>query len=127
MKYSEISRCKAIRTVAILVVGVAIIVYLFLENKGWANFRPQSFCHQAEADADYIYAIVAEYISRPENRGIILKRSEIEGLIDVKSPWTFTTCGEQFFINVVDRSGKCPAEYQSQFKEWNSNIYLLEF
>ena len=127
MKYSEKSRSKVIRTAAILVVCCALAIYLFFENKDRVISRPQTFCQQTESDADYIYLAVSEYISRPENQGVLPAQSEMEVLFDVESPWTLTACGENFFINVIDRSGRCPAEYQSHFKGWNSNIYTLEF
>ena len=127
MKYLDISRPKAVGTAAILLVCLALSTYLILQDEDRVKLRQEDFCHRAESDAEYIYLTAAEYISRPENRGIALKRSDLDGLVDVKSPWTLTTCGEHGFINVVDRGGKCPAEYQRQFKEWNSNIYILEF
>jgi hypothetical protein len=127
MKYSEISKSKANRIVAILVVFFALLIYQFWGDTGRAIFRPQTFCHQAEADAYSISSAVSDYISIPENQGITPTEGDIEMIVDVESPWTLTVCGRRFFINVIDRSGKCPVEYQNQYKEWNSNIYMLEF
>ena len=127
MKYTEIFKSKATRIVAACAVFFALLIYLCLGEKGLVVFRPKIVCYQTEADAHSISSAISDYISKPENQGTTPIRDDIKLMVDVGSPWTLTTCGEHFFINVVDSSGKCPAEYQNQYQEWNSNIYMLEF
>ena len=38
-----------------------------------------------------------------------IARSDIDKRVSTKNPWTFTRCGDNLYIHVVDRSGKCPA------------------
>ena len=127
MKYLEIPMSKADRIVVVLAVCFVLLLYLLLGEKGLVVFRPKIVCYQTEADAHSISSAISDYISKPENQGTTPIRDDIKLMVDVRSPWTLTTCGEYFFINVVDSSGKCPAEYQNQYQEWNSNIYMLEF
>ena len=127
MEETKKSKAIALQAVVKSVAGVTLLIGLFLGYLKHNEFQAQESCQQAEADADYIYAFVAEYISRPENQGVTTTQGEIKMMVDVQSPWTFTTCGDHFYLNVIDRSGKCPAEYQNQYQAWNSNVYNLEF
>jgi hypothetical protein len=127
MENTEKSKSQARRIIVILVIFFALFLYLFLGYPGRVVFRPQTFCRQAEADANYIYSAISDYISVPEDRDVIPTHGDIEMRVDIENPWRLTRCSDRFFIHVIDRSGKCPAEYQNQYQEWNSNIYTLEF
>jgi hypothetical protein len=104
-----------------------VLIYAAMIIPSWPTYRPKSFCSRAETDAGNIIAAIADFYSVPEQGDRIPTRSDIEDIVYVDNPWTLTRCGDNFYINVVDRSGKCPAEYQNIYPEWNSNIYTLKF
>jgi len=126
MKNKEKSKSIILKIVIIFLACFALSLYLFYGYHGRVIFRPHTFCHQTEADANYISSAVLDYVDGTENNGYPPTQVDLELMVDVESPWTLTVCGDQFFINVIDRSGKCPVEYQNQHREWNANIYHIE-
>ena len=128
MENEEKSRPRFGKIIAIGLICFALFI-------GFANWipsriflRPKSFCSQAEFDADKIAAAISDYYSVPQHGPVVPGDIEPRDLeVQVDNPWTMTTCGDLVFIHVIDRSGICPAEYQSQDPGWNSNIYTLKF
>ena len=126
-KTSEKPKLKGWRIIAVMVVFLALFAYLLIGYPGRAVFRPQTFCREAESDAKNIYAAISDFIPNPTYPDLAPIRAELENLVDVDNAWTFTICGDRFFIHVIDRSGKCPAEYQNQYQEWNAGVYTQKF
>lgn len=127
MKYTEKLNSKTLLIIVIVLVFLALFSYLFIGYPGQVAFRPQTFCREAEADAKYISSEISDFIPDPKYPDLVPTQGELEMLVDIDNPWMFTICGDRFFIHVIDRSGKCPVEYQNQYQEWNSNIYTQEF
>ena len=110
----------------IIGMGLIAFVLFFLASMwfpGAIRYRPKQFCSQAEVDANNIAAAIADYFSVEKHTDIA--RSDIEELMSIDNPWTFTRCGNNFFIHVVDRSRECPAEYQLKDPNWNAGIYSI--
>ena len=126
MEEKDKPKSKALRIVGLLFV-IFVFIYLAINIFSWPIHRPETFCSWAEADANNIAAAITEYFSVPEHRGSIPGPIDIEKLVSIKNPWKLTTCGDDLYIHVIDRSGKCPVEFQNQYQEWNSNIYTLKF
>jgi hypothetical protein len=124
MEEEDKPKSKALRIFGLLFV-IFVFLYLAIIIPSWPIYRPKSFCSRAEADANNIAAAIADYFSVAEHTDI--ERGDIEKVMFVDNPWTFTRCGDNFYINVIDRTGKCPAEIQNKDPNWNSNIYTLKF
>lgn len=112
----------------IIGIGFTAFVLFFLASMwlpGQIRYRPKQFCQQAESDAKNIMAAIADYFSVEEHTDI--SRGDIEKQVSIDNPWTFTRCGDHFYIHVVDGSGKCPVEIQQKHPSWNSSIYSHKF
>jgi hypothetical protein len=108
------------------IIGIVFIAFVlfFLASmwiSGATQYRSKQFCSWAESDASNILAAIADYFAVAEHTEIA--RSDIEKQVDSRNPWTFARCGDNFFIYVVDGSGKCSAEYQEKDPGWNAGIY----
>ena len=88
-------------------------------------YRPKSFCSRAENDANNIMAAISDYFADPKHLDIT--RDDIEQELGIDNPWTLTRCGDNFYIHVVDRTGKCPAEIQDKDPNWNAGTYTRSF
>ena len=112
----------------IIGIGFILFVLFFLASMwipGAIRYRPKQFCSQAEADANNIAAAIADYFSVASRDKIV--REDIEKLLSIDNPWTFSRCGDNFYIHVVDGSGKCPIDIQQNHPDWNKSIYSLKF
>lgn len=87
--------------------------------------RPKQFCNSVEQDADAIMVTIADYFSVVHRASIA--RENIEKRVSIGNPWTFVQCGDQFYIHIVDESGKCPAEIRQKHPNWNANIYTRKY
>ena len=110
-----------------LIVAILILLYLAMVIPSIPRYRPKSFCSRAEADAHNIAAAMSEYYAGTKDSGIVPSQIDVEKLVDLKNPWKLTRCGDNYYIHVIDRTGKCPAEYQNADVGWNANIYTLKF
>ena len=126
MENKEKSKSQARRIIVILPVFFPLFLYLFVGCPGKVVFRPQTFCQEVEADARYISSAIFDSIPDAEHQDLASTQGELEMPVDIDNPWTLTICDDRLFIHVIDRSGKCPSDYQNQYQEWNSNIYTLE-
>ena len=88
---------------------------------GYIRYRPKHFCSLAEAEANNILAAIADYFSVAEHTNI--NRDDIEKLVSIDNPWTFTRCGDNFYIHVVDRSGKCLAGKRNMDPDRKAGIF----
>jgi hypothetical protein len=104
-----------------------VLLYLAISYPSLFAYRPSTFCLRVEYDAYQIAAAMSAYFSVPEHRDSIPTQNEIEKLVDIKNPWKLTKCGNNFYIHVVDRGGKCPAEIQNNDPNWNAGIYTSNF
>lgn len=112
----------------IIGIGFIAFVLFFLASMwlpGMIRYRPKQFCQRAESDANNIMAAIADYFSVAEHTDIA--RSDIEKRVSIINPWTFTRCGDNFYIHVVDQSGKCTDEIWQKHPNWNSNIYTRKY
>ena len=108
-----------------LIIAILILSYLAMVIPGLPGYRAKGFCASAEVDAQNIPAAIANYFANP--RHVTITRGDIEKLVHIDNPWVFNICGDNLSIHVVDRTGKCPAEYQNADAGWNANIYTLKF
>ena len=85
---------------------VIFIVALFLAALVLPSLpinKPTS-CFKAEAEALKIASVIDDYLSEPKNLDI--RRSDIEGLVDIENPWTFTINEDVIIVQVTVRSGQ---------------------
>ena len=108
-----------------IILSIGIFLWLAILIPDLPIHAPSRFCSMTESDANNIAAAVSDYFSVAEHTDIA--RGDIEKLVSINNPWTFTRCGNNFYIHVIDRTGKCPAEYQNKDPNWNSNIHTLKF
>jgi hypothetical protein len=123
MQNKEKANSKGNKSIVILLLALGLFILVVNFLPGQIRYRPKSYCSRVESDASNIAASIADHFSDPKHLDI--KRNDIEAIVTIDNPWTFTRCGLGFFIHVVDRSGKCPVEYQNNRPEWNSGIYTL--
>ena len=121
MEEKEKPKSKAGTIIGIVFIAFVLFFLASMWIPGYIQYRPKQFCSQAESDANTIAATIADYFSVAEHTDIA--RSDIEKRVSIDNPWTFTRCDDNFFIHVVDGSGKCPAEYQDKDPSWNAGIY----
>ena len=126
MEDKDKPKSKAPRIFGLIFV-LFVLMYLAIAIPSWPIYRPKRFCSRAETDANNIMAAICDLYSVSEHGERTPTRSDIEDLVHVDNPWTLTRCGDNLYVHVVDRSGKCPAEYQNKYPEWNSNIYTRKF
>ena len=108
-----------------VILSIGIFLWLAILIPDLPIYAPSRFCSMTESDANHIAAAMADYFSVAQHRTI--NQVDIEKMADIKSPWKLTKCGDTFYIHVIDRTGKCPDEYQNKDPDWNSNIYTLKF
>ena len=121
MEEKEKPKSKAGTIIGIVFVAFVLFFLASMWFPGAIQSRPKQFCAWAESDANNIAAAIADYFSVAEHNDIA--RSDIEKLVSIKNPWTFTRCDDNFFIHVVEESGECPAGYQDKDPSWNAGIY----
>lgn len=112
------------KTGTIIGIGLMAFVLFFLASMwipGLTRYRPKQFCQKAESEAHTIAAAIADYFSVAEHTDIA--RSDIEKLVLIDNPWTFFRCGDNFFIHVFDRSGKCPAGKQPKDPDEKTGLF----
>ena len=105
---------------------VILIVALFLAALVVPSLpinKPTS-CFQAEAEALEIASVIHDYLS--EHKNLDIRRSDVEGLVDIENPWAFTVNEDVIIVQVTVRSGKCPDKYQNENPDWDSNIYTFK-
>lgn len=120
------SKSNVGRTLGILMI-IFVLIVIAIAVPGWVCYRPHCACRPVEEDAHNIAAAMADYLSDSGNPHITLTKEDIEKLVNVSSPWTLTRCGDDYYIHVIDRKRKCPAEFQNQYPEWHANVYTLKF
>ena len=105
------------------VIGITLIfgILLFRED---VDYRNESYCKWVENDAKNIVAAMYEYFSWPDHTDI--KKSDIEEETFTDNPWTLTDDGDEFVIQVFDKSEKCSDAYQKESPEWDSNRYTFK-
>ena len=106
---------------------VILIVALFLAALVVPSLpinKPTS-CFQAEAEASEIASAINVYVS--EHKNFDIRRSDIEGLVDIENPWTFTINDDVIIVQVTVRGGKCPDKYQNENPGWDSSTYTYKF
>ena len=104
--------------------SIGVCIYVSIIITGRPNYRPKHYCSLAEIDAQNIAAGLTGYLSKPGHTDVtpaqlIAYESYYGGF---ENSWTFTRNGDEYVIQVTDRSGKCPVEYQEDYPEWNSGI-----
>ncbi len=119
-------KTKTYRIFGILFI-FCVLLYLAISYPSIFAYRPSTFCLRVEYDAHQIEEAMSAYFSVPEHRDSIPTQLEIEKLVDIKNPWKLTKCSDNFYIHVIDLTGKCPDQIQSKDPDWNSNIYTLKF
>ena len=99
------------RTGPVLKIGLvaAALTFFMALYHPWDLWRHRQkyFCQKAENDANQIVAAMADYFAVPAHKSIT--KADIETNVSIDNPWTLTKCGDNYYIHVFDRSGKCPA------------------
>ena len=127
MEEKEKSKLKFGDKIAIVFVCFLLFIGFGIWYPSWKGSIPKRICSRAETDAHKIAEAISDFYSVPEHNHPTPTQSDIERFLDIKNPWKLTTCGDNFYIHVIDRTGKCPAEYQNTDPNWNSNIYTRKF
>lgn len=127
MEDTKKSKSKAGRIIRIGIICFALYIGFSMWFPGLIGFRSKGLCSQVEKDAQKIVSVLTDYLADSDDHDITITKQELEKLVNVRSPWALTRCGGSLYIHVIDRSGKCPAEYQNPYPEWHSNIYTLKF
>ena len=120
MEDTEKPKSKAPKIFGLIIVFL-ILIYLAIIIPSLPGYRTKEFCSRAEADANNIAAAIADYFANPLH--VDITRDDIEQELWIDNPWTLTRCGDNFYIHVVDRTGKCPDEIQNKDADWNAGIY----
>ena len=131
---------KADRTMEWILSAVIIIAVIFgifqlrEDNNLRGGHRNEVYCTIAEADAQSIAAVVADYLSNPEHitvptingdskyLGYTLNNRKGQNIA-----WVSGTVQPEFAVTIVvkDASGKCPTDYQEINRGWNSGKFTL--
>ena len=85
----------------------------------------RSPCSQFVSDARNIAASIEEYSASHYYADI--RPSDLEGMTFIDNPWTFKRDGDEFFIFVIDRYGKCPDDFKMKHPDWSSDTYTYRF
>ena len=125
MEKKEKPESRVGRTIGIGFICFVLIIGFAIWVPGLIGFRSKGICSRVEVDAQEIAAALSDYLSASEDHDLTLTKEDIERLVDLENPWTLTRCGNNFYINVIDRTVKCPAKYQNSYSEWNSSIYTF--
>ena len=113
--------------VVILLLFFIVTIIVAIALPGYIVYRPKTYCLRVEYDALNIKAALSDYFADPGHTDINIRPGVLADTEYIKNPWTLSVCGDNILIHVVDRSGKCPAEYQERYPEWHSGIYTLKF
>ena len=127
MEDKEKPKSRVGRIIRIGIICFALYAGLSMWIPGLIGFRSKEICSRVEVDAQKIAVAISDYLSASGDRDTSLTKADIENLVNVRSPWALTRCGDNLYIHVIDRTGKCPAEYQNPYPEWHSNTYTLKF
>lgn len=107
---------------------ISVIIFILMIIIPWLPIctHCKKPCAEFESDAFTIAAAIADYFSNPEHTDI--KKSDIERMVGtyIYNPWTLTRDGDEYVIQVIDNSEKCPDDYQKRFPEWDSGRYTLK-
>ena len=79
-----------------------------------------------ETDAFNIKAAIADYFTDPAHTDLNIKPEALGAMDDIINRWSLRVNGDNIFIQVDDSSGKCPAEYQKLYSQWQSGTYTLK-
>lgn len=115
------------KLVVILLLFFVVTIIMAIAVPSMVIYRPKSYCGRVEGDAMNIRAVLSDYFSDPAHTDLNIKPDVLADTEYVENPWSLAASGDNIFIHVVDRSGKCPAEYQKRYPEWHSGIYTLKF
>ena len=121
MEDKEKPRSKAGTIIGIGFLAFVLFFYVSMWLTGLVRYSPKHFCSVAESDANTVAAAIADYFSVAEHTDIA--RSDIEKLVSIVNPWTFTRRGDNFYVHVVDRSGECPAGRQNMDSGKKAGIF----
>ncbi|MFZ2634125.1 MAG: prepilin-type N-terminal cleavage/methylation domain-containing protein [Desulfosalsimonadaceae bacterium] len=115
--FNQNSEGFALIELMVVIVIIAILAAIAIPN--YINMRHKGFCSQAESDASIVAAAIADYFT-------VGTRSAVPLLADlhvnVANPVNITGASATgFFIEVTDRTGRCPVSYQNANPSWDGN------
>ena len=121
------SNSRVGRTISVFLICFVLVLGRFFSDQSLRVVNPKSLCSRVEVDANEIAVAISGYLSGSGHNIDTLTKEEIEARVSIRSPWTLTKCGDDIYIHVIDRTGKCPANYQKPYPEWHSNLYTVKF
>ncbi|MFW6275834.1 MAG: hypothetical protein ACOC2M_04290 [bacterium] len=94
-------------------------------GNNYFKFLNKSACSQCETDAHTIASAIADFYEDPQNFRMV-KKEDLN--INITNPYTISgDPNTGITIQVKDKSGKCPRDYQNRHQNWKNGIYTKSF
>lgn len=127
MTYIRLIKTNRAFTMIELMIVIAIFAILAaIAIPNYISYRHKAYCSQAEADAANIESAIADYFGTPTRT----KCPSIDDLkVSVINPDPVIIGADpnvHITIQIIDRTGRCPLDYQSGTPGWDGNYHFLK-
>ena len=121
---------------AVIVIAVIFGIFQLREDANIrGGHRNEIYCTMAEADAQNIAAVIADYFANPDhttlpalNGGSEYLEYTLNSSKGQNIAWVSGTVVPELNVTIVvkDGSGKCPKGYQETTRGWDSGRYTIK-
>jgi type IV pilus assembly protein PilA len=123
MKYNNVAQqSKGFSLIELMVVIAITSLLMAIAIMTFISSRDKGYCSQAETDANNVAKALTAYFAVPTHEEIPTI-SELN--LETANPDVSISGdpNETIYIRVVDRSGRCPDEYQKAAEGWSADVY----